>query len=80
MHRGRRTAAEAWWWRRRRRRKRMRAAVAAEEEEAAGRWFSPDTPVSSINKTDIFFSLLMFRKTNKTTINKNKTINSMVNL
>jgi hypothetical protein len=33
----------------------MRAAVAAEEEEAASRWFSSGTPVSTINKTDIFF-------------------------
>jgi hypothetical protein len=34
------------------------AAVAAEEEkEAAGLWFSPGTPVSSINKTDIYFFL-----------------------
>ena len=49
--------------------------VPSPEGKAAGWWFSPGTPVSSINKTDIFFyvfTLLMFRKTNKTTINKNK--------
>ena len=57
--------------------------VPCPEGKATGWWFSSGTPVSSINKTDIFFysfTLLVFRKTNETTINKNKTINSMVDL